>query len=78
MTSALMVSLGVVPGARFQQACVAELGLPRVPEKSSPVIPLCAEAGVPVNQKPGKAVRNSSRRVGLPLTAEVWAGSSRP
>jgi hypothetical protein len=47
-------------------------------EKLSPVISLCAETGVPVNQKPGKAVRNSSRRVGLPLTAEVWAGSSRP
>lgn len=26
----------------------------------------------------GKAVRNSSKRVGLPLTVEVWAGSSRP
>jgi hypothetical protein len=37
-----------------------------------------AVAGVPVNQQPGKAVRISSRRVGLPLSAEVWAGSSRP
>jgi hypothetical protein len=48
---------------RYDQS-TCSFGYHEYREKTSPVIPLCGGVGVPVNHKPKKAVRNSSRKSG--------------